>query len=266
MDWSIILIVLTAAGAIFAFSNNLFNHVERFKKWKQKKKKNKYKSAYIENNPDFEFRTGYISNSPPGICKLTISIINRSLEVKYINMVSYNFKIPNNDKFLPPCQILRPDQFPKRLENGEPFYIQEDFHNILFNTLYNYWKKDAEVFATCNSTVGDHLRSNSLEYDKLVERLIPIKKEYKRLTIDLHIKFGGSLRDIEVSLWQLQLFDRMTSGIAQQLQNNQIPILQILNSKCGLVLKDKSWYDIYKELEMKKIPPNLIFNYLNDIF
>ncbi len=267
MDWSQLLIFLSATAAIIAISNNVFNLLEKFKKWRDTKKKKKFKSSFIENNPDFEFRTGHISNSAPGVCKLTISIINRSNEIKYINMVSYNFQIPNDDRFLPPCQILRPGQFPKRLENGEPFHIQEDFHNILFNTIYEYWQKNVKVYATCRSTMGDHLRSNYIEYDDLVKHLIPLKVEYKNLAKDLSKKFNGSIRDIEVSLWQLQHFGRITSHIVKQLEQNHVPVLHFLIKNHGIIWEDSSsWVQICRDLETKKIPPNILVTHFKYLF
>ena len=262
MQWNLYVVlsaVLSAVVAIFAISDNFFNLLEKRKKWREKRKRKKFKSSFIENNPDFEFRTGFISNSPPGICRLTISIINRSMEVKYINMISYNFQIHNDGRFLPPCQILRPGQFPKRLENGEPFHIQEDFQNILINSLYDYWNRDVKVYAICNSTVGDHLRSNSVEYDKLAELLIPLNREYKDLAINLHKKFHGSQRNIEVSLWQLQLFGRITSSVVKQLHENNIPVLQFLVANHGIVWKGiSSWPQIYRDLETKKLSPVIL--------
>lgn len=266
MDLQILLVILTVTGAILAITNNVFNIKEKFKNWIGKNKKKKFKSSFIENNPDFEFRTGYISNSAPGVCKLTISIINLSKEIKYINMVSYNFEIPNDDKYLPPYQILRQGQFPKRLENGEPFHIKEDFHNILFNTLYEYWQKNVKVYATCRSTVGDLLRSNFVEYDDLVKRLIPLKVDYENLAHDLAEQFNAQNRDIEVSLWQLQHFDRITSHVAKQLQQNNIPVLQFLIQNHGIVWKDNSsWPQIYRELETKKIPPKILIENLKSL-
>jgi hypothetical protein len=266
MDFSVLLVILSVTAAILAITNNVFNIKEKFKKWIQKNNRQKFKSSFIENNPDFEFRTGYISNSAPGVCKLTISIINRSQEIKYINMVSYNFQIPNDNRYLPPCQILRQGQFPKRLENGEPFHIQEDFQNILFNNSYEYWQKNVKVYATCRSTVGDHLRSNFVEYDDLVKRLIPLRVEYENLAHDLAKKFNALNRDIEVSLWQLQHFDRITVHLAKQLQQNNIPVLQFLIQNHGIVWKDNSsWPQIYRELEAKKIPPKILIEYLKNL-
>ena len=266
MHWNLLIVVLSAVAAIFAISNNSFNLFEKCKNWKEKRNRKKFKSSFVENNPDFEFRTGFISNSPPGICRLTISIINRSLEVKYINMISYNFQIHNDDRSLPPSQILRPGQFPKRLENGEPFQFQEDFQNILINSLYDYWNRDVKVYATCNSTVGDYLRSNSVEYDKLAEQLIPINGEYKDLAINLHKKFHGSQRNIEVSLWQLQLFGRITSNVVKQLHENNIPVIQFLVVNHGIVWKGiSSWPQIYRDLETKKLSPVILLEHFKSL-
>lgn len=137
--------IFTILGGIIVYLNHSFNLLEKIKKWFETNRRKKYKSSFIENNPDFNFKLGYISNSAPGICRITLSLTNLSKEIRYINMVSYNFMIPNDNRYLPPFDILRQSQFPKRLEYGEPFHIQEDIQNILFNNLYQYWQKNVKV-------------------------------------------------------------------------------------------------------------------------
>ncbi len=81
--------------------------IYKFKKQKERKKKEKLKETYIENHPDFEYTFGYISNPPPGTCKLSIDFKNVSNEIKFIEMFSYNFEFKNNkNQYLPPLSVL----------------------------------------------------------------------------------------------------------------------------------------------------------------
>lgn len=126
--------------------------------------------------------------------------------------------------------------------------------------------KKCESYATCTSTVGDHLKSNLIEYDDLVQQVIPLRLEYESLAHDLAKKFNALNRDVEVSLWQLQHFDRITSNLVKQLQQHNIPTLQFLTQNHGIVWKDNSsWPQIYRELETKKIPPKILIEYLKKL-
>jgi len=75
-------------------------------------------------------------------------------------------------------------------------------------------------------------------------------------------RYIQSLRNIEATIWQLQLFGRITSHITRQLQLNNIPILRYLNEAHGIVLKGSAWHELNKELEREKIPPDGVINYL----
>lgn len=268
MIWEYIFgtVLISTIATVLAISNNIFNLRDRLKKWRKKKKKEKFKNTHQENNPDFNFNIGYISNSPPGVCKLTVSFLNISKEIKYMEPLSYHFEFKENkNQYEPPYSVLNGEKWPKRLEHGQRFYVSVDFHHMLNYGIFKYWKKDVQVYATCRSTTGDLLRSNPIDFDKLINCLIPLSDGYRNLALLLNRKYGGTLRDIEASLWQLQIFGRITSHITKQLQFNNIPILQYLNAEHGLELKDNSWSKIYRDLEKKKIPPSIIESFLRSL-
>lgn len=258
--------LITAIAAFFTITGNFFNVRDRFRKWREERKKGKFKNVYKEGNPDFNFSLNYLSNPEPGKCILTARILNFSKEIKYIDPISYNFQVLiNKDRHEPPMMFMNGEKWPKRLEHGERFSASVDFHSSLLNTLFQYWKRGVQVYAICQSTTGDHLRSNLLDFDKLVNFLEPINEDYRNLSVLLSQKTGASLRDIEVSLWQLQIFGRMTVHIAKQLQQNNIPIVQYLIEKHGLVFKQDVWYHWYRDLEEKKISPSIIEEFLRSI-
>lgn len=262
-----ILAVIGAIALILGLIESFFNITGRFKKWKEKSKKAKFKETYIENRPDFEYTFGYISNPPPGKCKLSIGFKNVSNEIKFIEMFSYNFEFKNNkNHYLPPLSVLNGEKWPKRLEHGERFHISMDFENTLYNSIFDYWKKDVQVYSRCNSSTGDLLRSNSVDFDVLTKFIEPLNEHYQKLALKLSKKFNGSQRDIEVSLWQLQLFKRITVHIAKQFHNNNIPILEYLVSEQNIVLGEGYfWSQLYSDLEKRKISSNTIESFLKTL-
>lgn len=265
----IITTILTIVGGILAISNNFLNLRDRLKK-KEKKSKIKQvidlptKDDYIIDNTSFKFNLSFVSNSPPGICKLTSSFVNLSGETKFIEPISYNFEIQENkQQYEPSCLIMNNENWPKRLEHGQRFYISVDFQHILHNNIFRYWKKNVLVNATCNSSTGDYLRSNNIKFDELIKCLIPLKEEYSHLAKELASKGKGSIRDLEAILWQLQIFDRVTSHVVQQLEQNQIPILKFLNLNYGLILNGTDWPRFQRNLESKKVAPSVMIKFLN---
>ncbi|KOH42837.1 hypothetical protein [Sunxiuqinia dokdonensis] len=270
MNIEVILIttIVSVLAGILAIGNNIFHLRDRFVNWRKKRKRRNRdkignKKNYIENHPSFEFSLGYVSNSPLGTCTLSISFLNLSFETKFIEPITYEFEFLSNKKQREPNIFFSNSEvWPKRLEHGQRFAFSLDFQNTLSNNLFRYWKKGVQVYAVCHSSTGDYLRSDAIGYDELVKHLVPLKKEYSDLAKKLAITRGGSLRDIEASLWQLQLFDRITVHVVRQLQENNIPSLAYLNMEYGLVLKNFSWTQIYTDLENKKIAPIHLINYL----
>ncbi|WP_205500037.1 hypothetical protein [Rufibacter psychrotolerans] len=259
-------VAITAFAAILAIAVNLFNIRDRYKKWKDGKQKSNFKKDYKEENPDFEFSLIDVSNPAPGKCILSSRILNKSKEVKYIESISYNFQFLDNRKdYEPNCFFVDGEKWPKRLENGERFHVSVDFSSSLINSLYRYWQYDVVVYAATRSTTGDLLRSNSISYNKLTNYLPPIEEKYKSLAMILSQKTGSHPRHIEATLWQLQIFNRVTSHIGKQLQQNQIPFEQYLIERHGLTPTIDPWYHWDKAIWEKNILPLEVEEYLKSI-
>nr|WP_314896906.1 hypothetical protein [uncultured Flavobacterium sp.] len=258
--------VLTAIAPVLSITTDFLNIKDRFKKWRDEKKKAKHKKEFCENNPDFKFSLNYLSNPQPGKCNLSVNLLNVSKEVKYIESLEYNYEDPKNrDKFEPSAMFHNSEKWPKRLEHGERVHVFVDFSSFLHNTAFAYWHKGFVVYCTCRTSTGDLLQSNSIDFDKLMGFMEPIEENYKNLAVLLSNKTAGSLRDIEVTLWQLQFFKRLTVHIAKQLQYNNIPIAEYLVSEHGLSTHKNIWVHWYRELEQKKIQPRIIEEFLKSL-
>ncbi|WP_348812740.1 hypothetical protein [Flavobacterium maritimum] len=258
--------IITGIAAFIAITTNFLNITDRFKKWKNERKKKKYKKSFYENNPDFKFSLNYISNPQPGKCILRANLLNVSKEVKFIESTQYKFEDPKNPKkYEPTNMVMDGEKWPKRLEHGEHFSTSVDYSMILLNVVFQYWRKGFKVYCTCKSTTGDFLQSNSIEFDKLMDFMDPIDEKYKNLAMLLSKKTGGSQRDIEVSLWQLQIFKRLTVHIAKQLQYNNIPIAEYLITGHGLIPQEDIWYHWYMDIEQKQIQPEVIEEFLESL-
>lgn len=265
-------VLITAIGGTLALATNFLNLKDRYKKYKSTKSKEKHKKEFIENNPDFKFTLNCSSNPPFGECHISASIVNLSNEIKYIEWVWFNFEDTKKPgKFEPSVSFHHnklPDKWPKRLEHGERIYISENFTIHLKNRAFDYWKKGFVVYCATLTTTGVHLRSSSIDFDKLMSFLEPIKEDYKNLSKALSDKTGGSFRDIEISLWQLQLFKRLTIHIVKQLHYNKIPIVKylVITHQMELPVQvEKVWQVWYSELEKKQIQPQIVENYLKSL-
>lgn len=255
--------ILAAIAAFFAITTNFFNIRDRFKKWRSERKKAKYKKTFFENNPDFEFSLNYLSNPQPGKCILYANLLNISKEIKYIESFEYKFEDPKNPTKIEPSQMfINGEKWPKRLEHGERVAISTDFSMTLPNVAFQYWKKDYQVYCTSKTSTGDFLRSNKIDFDVLVNFLEPINERYKGLAVSLSKKTGGLHRDIEISLWELQIFNRLTVHIVKQLQHNSIPIVEYLIDKHGLIVQEDIWSHWYRDLEHRKIQPIVVEEFL----
>lgn len=267
-------ILITALAATVTFITNFLNLRDRFLNWRMKKKEDKEKikeqikeTIPLKNSEDFEFKIGVISNSEPGKCIITITIINKSGEIKFIDPISYNFQYKQNPNlFQAPTMVMSNEKWPRRLEHGERFATSFEFHIILNNNLFQYWKKGVLVYATSRTTIGDNFKSNTLEYDKLAEKLIPLNDEYRDLARIISEKINGYYREVYVSLWQLQIFNRLTSHIGRQLSNCGIPVIIFLKEQYGLSYENDPWYEWDKKLLEIKIPPSNIIAFLNNFF
>jgi hypothetical protein len=255
--------IITSLAALIAILGNFFNIRERYIKWKKEKKLNKSRSIFSENNPDFKFSLNYVSNPKPGKCQLSVSVLNTSKEVKFIEELTYNIVDPRFPKNVTPFSYMNGEKWPKRLEHGERFYVSIEFSSTLSNMAYQCWGKGAKVYCTTRSTTGDLLQSNSIDFDKLMDILEPISEKYLNLADKLSRKTGGTKRDIEITLWQLQFFGRLTVHIARQFQNNKIPIAEYLIQEHGLNFQKDLWFHWHHDLEEKKIQPDVIEGYLN---
>lgn len=265
-------VLITALGGTLALATNFLNLKDRYKKHKATKSKEKHKKEFIENNPDFKFTLNYLSNPPSGECHISATLVNLSNEIKYIEWVWFHFEdIKDPSKFLPSAGFHHNkmnDKWPKRLEHGEKVYISEDFTSILKNTAFDYWKKEIIVYCATLTTTGVRLRSTSIDFDKLMTFLEPIKADYKNLSKALSEKTGGSLRDIEVSLWQLQLFKRLTIHIVKQLNYNKIPIIRYLAYTHHMEIPEdtnKVWQIWEKELHKREIQPKIVEDFLKSL-
>lgn len=257
--------IITAIAAIFAITTNFLNIRDRFKKWKTEKK-DKHIKTFSDNNPKFNFSLNYISDPQPRKCILYISLVNLSKETKYINSVNYHFEDSNDpQKFEPIHMVINGEKWPKRLEHGESFSISTDFSMTLPNVAFQYWQKGFTLYCTCNSSTGDSLRSSSVDFDKLMEFMEPINENYKNLAVLLSRSAGGSQRDIEVSLWELQIFKRLTVHIVKQLHHNSIPIVEYLIDKHGLIVQGDIWSNWYRDLEQKQIQPIVVEEFLKSL-
>ncbi|MDI1322267.1 MAG: hypothetical protein PSV36_05925 [Algoriphagus sp.] len=272
LTWIFGPVLITALAAGVTFVTNFLNLRDRFLKWRkerkisiQEKKLNLKDAEAPEKKENFIFKIGFISNSAPGKCILTISIINKSGEVKFVDPLSYNFQFKQTPNiYQPATMVMSNENWPRRLEHGERFATTTEFHLILNNNLFQYWKRDVLVFATTRTTIGDELKSNSIEYDKLAENLIPLIEEFKNLAKEISEKLNGYYIDVYVSLWQLQIFNRLTTHIAKQLNDCGIPMLDFLISDHKLTFEKYPWGEWYRPLEEKKIPPSEIVKFLQD--
>lgn len=266
LKWIFGPIVITGLAATLTFITNFLNLRDRFLKWRNEKKERKgkiEKPLNVEATPEiqenFIFKIGFISNSAPGKCILTISIINKSGEVKFVDPLSYNFQFKQTPNiYQPATMVMSNENWPRRLEHGERFATTTEFHLILNNNLFQYWKRDVLVYATTRTTIGDELKSNSIEYDKLAEKLIPLNEEYKILAKKISEKLKGNYMEVYISLWQLQIFNRLTVHIAKQLNDCGVPILVFLMQDYKLKFEKYPWGEWYSPLEKMKIPPSEI--------
>lgn len=270
LKWIFGPIVITGLAASLTFITNFLNLRDRFLKWRKEKKEKEVKiespsdvPVTSETKENFIFKIGVISNSEPGKCILTITIINKSSEVKFVDPLSYNFQFKQNPNlYQPPITVMNNEKWPKRLEHGERFATSFEFQSILNNNIFQYWKRDVLVYASTTTTIGDKLQSNLIEYDKLVDKLIPLNEDYKNLAKILSEKLNGHYRDIYISLWQLQIFKRLTSHIGKQLNNCGIPMINFLKEQYGLQHEKDPWYEWDKKLHEIRIPPSNIIDFL----
>lgn len=265
--WIIGTAIISSLITLIATGESFFSLRDRFKNSKIDKKRAKLKETYQENHPDFDFSFHYISNPPAGICRLSIGLKNLSKEIKYIEPISYYFEYKHNRNiYLPPCSIIDREEWPKRLEHGQRFYLNLDFNSFLYNNIYDYWRKDVQVLSKIQTSTGDLLRSNPVDFDVLVNFLIPLNENYKVLSAKIAHKYNIPIRDIEASLWELQLFNRITSHTAKQLTENKIPILEYLISEHNIVLPEGFiWGQLYRDLEKRQISSNTIESFLNTL-
>lgn len=268
-NWLLIIgaAIISSLITLIATGDSFLNLRDRFKNWRLEKKKAKFKETYQEDHPDYEFRFGYISNPPNGKCILSIEFKNLSNEIKFIEPISYHYEYKTDkNHYLPSGSIIDGEKWPKRLEHGERFYLSVDFNSFLYNNIYDYWRKDVQVLSKIRTSTGDLLRSNPVDFDVLVNFLEPLNENYKDLAVKLSQKFNGSLRDFESSLWQLQIFKRITVHIAKQLHEKNIPILEYLVSEQNIVLGDGYfWSQLYRDLEKRQISSNTTESFLKTL-
>lgn len=258
--------IVTAVAAFIAITANLFNIKDRLKRWLSEKKKSKFKKAFLENNPDFKFSLNFISNPQPGKCTLNITLLNTSKEVKYIESLNYKFLGSKNTKRHEPSALFtNGEKWPKRLEHGERFSTSVDFSATLANVAFQYWRKGFSVYCISKSTTGDLLRSNKVDFDKLMGFLEPLNENYINLATLLAKKTGGSKVELEISLWQLQFFKRLTVHIGKQLQQNNIPIAEYLIGHYGLIAQKDFWYYSGSVMDQRKIQPNEVEGFLKSL-
>jgi hypothetical protein len=255
--------IITAIAAFVAITSNFFNINDRIKKWRNESEKSKFKKNFHENNPDFKFTLNFISDPNPRKCILHATILNISKEIKFIESFEYKFEDPKNPNMFEPSNIfMNGEKWPKRLEHGERFASSVDFSMTLPNVAFQYWHKGFKVYCSSKSSTGDFLRSNSVDFDKLMEFMEPVKQDYKNLAVLLANNTGGSVLEIEISLWQLQIFQRITVHIVKQLHYNNIPIVEYLIEEHKLTVEKDIWSNWYRELEERKIQPAIIDDFL----
>ncbi|MBN7812766.1 hypothetical protein J0A68_17560 [Algoriphagus sp. H41] len=269
-SWIFGSVFITALAATLTFITNFLNLRDRFLNWRKvsdSSGKREEMGAVIETEAKkiepFIFKIGCVSNSEPGKCILMVTIINQSGELKFIDPISYHFQfVENTDLLQPSTMVMGSDKWPKRLEQGERFTTKVEFHIILNNSLYQYYKRNVVVFGSFSSTVGDTVKSNHLEFDKLTETLVPLNSEYVILAEKLAKKLKGCYWEVYLSLWQLQIFKRLTVHIAKQLNQCKIPMKEYLINEVGFTFEKDPWYEWYRPLEEKKIPAVEVVRFL----
>ncbi len=268
-NWLLIIgaAIISSLITLIATGDSFLNLRDRFKNWRLEKKKAKFKETYQENHPDYKFRFGYISNPPNGKCILSIEFKNLSNEIKFIEPISYHYEYKGDkNHFLPSGSIINGEKWPKRLEHGERFSLNVDFTSFLNNQIYEYWKKDVQVFGKIKTSTEELIRSIPIDFDVLVKFLIPLNENYKVLSAKIAQKYNVPIRDIEASLWELQLFNRITSHTAKQLTENKIPILEYLISEHNIVLPEGFiWGQLYRDLEKRQISSNTVESFLKTL-
>ena len=122
------------------------------------------------------------------------------------------------------------------------------------------------MFGKIKTSTEELIRSIPIDFDVLVKFLIPLNENYKVLSAKIAQKYNVPIRDIEASLWELQLFNRITSHTAKQLTENKIPILEYLISEHNIVLPEGFiWGQLYRDLEKRQISSNTIESFLKTL-
>lgn len=257
----------TALAMFTSLGSNLLEFWDRWRKRNKEKEKKKYKQTYQEDNPDFEFRLGYISNTPPGVCTLSVQFKNLSGEIQFIEPMTYCYEFRNDkNRYCPSGMIADHNQRVRRLEHSERFAFSVNFESFIYNNIYDYWKKDVQVYATCRTGTDVLLRSNTIEFDELAEHLVPLNYNHKELAGKVAEKFNCNVRNIVATLWMLQIFQRTTSHIIRQLQESGIPILEYFVKKLNVSLDNiDSQYKLLIELDRRQIKSNVIIEYLEQL-
>ncbi len=257
----------TVLAMFTSLGSNLLEFWDRWRKKDIENEKEKFKKTYRDDNPDFEFRLGHISNTSPGICTLSLQFKNLSGEVQFVEPMAYCYEFRNDkNRYCPSGMIADHNQRVRRLEHSERFAISVNFESFIYNNIYNYWKKDVQVYATCRTGTDVLLRSNTIEFDKLAEHLVPLIDTHKVLAAQVAEKVNCDVRNIEATLWMHQIYQRTTSHIIRQLQENGIPIMEYLVNRFNISLDViDSQYKLLVELDRRQFNSKVIIEYLEQL-
>ncbi len=256
-------VLLVAIVGLVTLLVSFINLKEKFVSWRKNAATSKFKKAYLENHPEFKVSLSFPSNYYKGECMVSFGILNLSNEVKFIEQITYRYALKDNpNQQLPTSHLFAGDKWPKRLEHGERLDVSVPFHHDLFRNMYDYWKREVKVYATCQTTTGDLIKSNSVDYDTLIDVLEPLNHNYLKLAARLAKLNNSSKRNLTVTLWQLQRYKYLTSHIAKQLQRERIPIIEYLIKQYDYVPVDNLWVNWQHNLNRDKIDQLIVVSYL----
>lgn len=247
--WLFLLIFLITIP-ILAAVNNTFSLIERYVKWRDRKKgKELYKASL-----------NYVSQTNPPKALISSSITNVSGEIKFVRGITYYFKEANGTTsgFMPTgLLVLSKQKWPHRLENGEILHINDDLTSTIYHRLYECWRKGFVLYYTMRDTFENVVSSNNVNFDDIVKQITQPSQHAFALADSLSKKYPASHRRFLVSLWQIELFDRLQVHIFHQLIRDTMNMnfVSTIVQQFALTEPDKWYY----ELEELKVKPLVIF-------
>lgn len=256
-------VLLGAVSFVLGILVNSFNLIEKGKKFWKERKKLKHKKNFLIGNPDFTITLYPSAGAVDNKCNLNVDVLNLSKETKFVHTIVYEFEssdYPNLSKGS--TQFHNDQKWPKRLEHGEKFTVTVPFHSILIADLHKNFNKNVKVYSICTTSTGDKIRSKSIDFDYLTVYLEPINSEYLQLAKQLSKGHLLVEKSIATSLWQLQLYGKLTSHIGKQLSQVAIPIKTFLADKYEFREVPEYWMYWQNEILRKNIEKDIVIEFL----